>query len=483
MAGLLSCRRRWTLLLGSALLLALGFLAGTYFAALGQTGPGILLEGDVPEPRRVSPGQETDRVTVSVGERTYRAYPLKDVIGASRRSRVDSVAVSGAGGSQAVLSEGQLDEAWLTWSQSEGWRLISPAYPESLWIGDVGEISVRGDGGASLGVIAWGANYPALTPGEAAAAGHRIRVVPHESAGEAAIGVYRRERVLTLAGALEMAGAEARGREHLAVGRDGRFESVSVDDLLVIGADGFYLPGAGDTALAGVILDPPERIITDLHDQVLSLAGGGQRVMVIIIDGLGYQLYQEALRDDLAPTVTSGRAEKALSVLPPITNVAVAAMMTGRTPDATGVAQRGDRQPLVPTLLETLSDLGLKGAFVGGSIGFLELGGEMVLSLEGDHDSVDEAVYQNAREYAERDYDVLIVHFKDVDNLAHRHGPRAPQVREHLSRVDGYVEELFGEWDGPRIILSDHGLHRTPEGGHHGELRFEDMFVPYIRFD
>ena len=40
-----------------------------------------------------------------------------------------------------------------------------------------------------------------------------------------------------------------------------------------------------------------------------------------------------------------------------------------------------------------------------------------------------------------------------------------------MSVVDAYVGELFAAWEGSRIVLADHGMHKTGDGGNHGEFR------------
>jgi len=51
---------------------------------------------------------------------------------------------------------------------------------------------------------------------------------------------------------------------------------------------------------------------------------------------------------------------------------------------------------------------------------------------------------------------------------------------ERVKTIDSYIEQLVLNWDGKVIITSDHGMHSTGESGSHGELRVEDMVVPYI---
>jgi hypothetical protein len=49
-----------------------------------------------------------------------------------------------------------------------------------------------------------------------------------------------------------------------------------------------------------------------------------------------------------------------------------------------------------------------------------------------------------------------------------------------IAETDRYLEELITSWDGMVIVAVDHGMHSTLDGGGHGLLRYEDMFVPYF---
>lgn len=100
--------------------------------------------------------------------------------------------------------------------------------------------------------------------------------------------------------------------------------------------------------------------------------------------------------------------------------------------------------------------------------------------LENDEDGdgyTDLEVYAKALDVPNTTY--MLVHFNGVDEAGHDFGPYHEDTMNKIIEVNGYVEKLVKRWPGKVIVLADHGMHKTKEGGDHGEFRVEDMMVPY----
>ena len=93
--------------------------------------------------------------------------------------------------------------------------------------------------------------------------------------------------------------------------------------------------------LTGVISDPPTRCVTDAAALAREAMDAGERVLLIYIDGLGYERFRDAAAAGEAPNLAALTLEKCASVYPTITPVNYAAMVSGLPPAENGVDRRG----------------------------------------------------------------------------------------------------------------------------------------------
>jgi len=248
------------------------------------------------------------------------------------------------------------------------------------------------------------------------------------------------------------------------------------------GRDAQYLEGAGNRTrlsidfhepienLAGIMADPPETMITKTFSDALRFLEQGERVMIIELDGLGWETFKYAQ----APYLESLEPKQALACFPPISQVGLASMLTGVTPDIHGIHSRDDREMASEDLFSIAAKMGKASAYIEGSHALLNTSIRPVLSLN------DEEVLANAQKALESGPDLIFVHFHGIDEAAHEHGPRAARSMLIINEIDGYVQALAEGFDGRVIITADHGLHATENGGDHGLFIPEDMIVPYI---
>jgi len=212
------------------------------------------------------------------------------------------------------------------------------------------------------------------------------------------------------------------------------------------------------------------RMITETYHDALRFLGQGERVMVIELDGLGWEMLEMAD----APYLKSLAPGEALACFPPISPVGLASMLTGVTPDVHGIHDRENREMACGDIFEKARDMGKICAYIEGSHALLNTSVAPVLSLS------DEEVLANAQQALEGEPDLLFAHFHEIDEAAHEYGPYAEQTKQKIKEIDGYVQALCEGFEGRVIITADHGLHGTEEGGDHGRFMTEDMIVPYI---
>ena len=210
-------------------------------------------------------------------------------------------------------------------------------------------------------------------------------------------------------------------------------------------------------------------------------------VLLLFLDGFGYVRYSEALVAGLIPNLAAlGEPLVGLTVYPPCTSVASAAVLTGAPPQANGVDQRGIRKTETETLFDVATEAGLGVVAVeGDALAFNLRNAEMTLS--GDRDgngSTDDNVLANALAVLEEGMpDLFWVHFHGIDDAGHTYGPGAPEEQAAIQGVDDAVGQLLQAVPAKTLIIifADHGMHQVEEEGrlgNHGHLIERDMFIP-----
>ena len=213
----------------------------------------------------------------------------------------------------------------------------------------------------------------------------------------------------------------------------------------------------------------PELMITRVFTDAMEALSRGERVLILELDGLGWEMLQRAE----APFIKSLGPQRALAAWPPISPTGLASMLTGETADVHGVIDRGIRGMACVDIFEKARAMGKACAYIEGSHTLLKTSIAPALSLS------DEEAYENARKALGND--LIFAHFHGIDEAAHAYGPYARETLEKINELDGLARALCEGFDGRVIVTADHGLHETEAGeGAHGEFCLEDMVVGYI---
>jgi len=246
------------------------------------------------------------------------------------------------------------------------------------------------------------------------------------------------------------------------------------------GADESYLLSEGNQVglllpdgrvlhdLAGLMANPPNLMITEAFNDATHALAQGERVIVINLDGLGWDMLQ------YAPYLGALNPSRALACYPPVSAVGLAAILTGVTPDVNGIQGRGQREPACEDLFAAAQRMGKTSANIGSGSSVIKTSLRAELALN------DADAFMLAMQALEARPDLLFVHLHGIDEAAHTYGPHAEETQRAIGEIDGYARALAERFDGRAIITADHGLHATDDGGNHGLFLPEDMIVPYI---
>jgi len=287
----------------------------------------------------------------------------------------------------------------------------------------------------------------------------------------------------TYAWSAEMAEAQWHGDGELAIGED-RQTPARVEVTAPASPDGVQatIRDIAPTAASALGLRSLEGA-----DGTALTSAPATHVLLLFLDGLGYVRYQEALAAGDIPVLAAlGEPMVALTVYPPGTRVATAALLTGALPERTGVTDASVRDTDVETLFDVAAEAGLSVVSVEGqSLAFNLRSTEVVLSGDRDGDgSTDDNVLANTLDVVESGMpDLLLVHFHGIDDAGHTYGPGAAEEIETLRYVDQAVGRLLATLpeDTMVIAFADHGMHRVQQEGRlgdHGHLIERDMLIP-----
>ncbi len=475
-------------------------LAATAYLAVGmaRSGPGFVpaleVVGDVQNPL-VLAGLEDERLDFDFMQHrgdAVRSVRLQDLLEeAVPRAEVFELLLVGDDGRSAIICSADLTGSRVVLTGEYGWEAVNPEHPISSNVKMLREIVVVADLplGESIGLMNTDADLARRSVGEIYRDGYRVqpRYVGSSSVEGLQARVFERVRGVDLERAFNL----SEGAFVLVVGAGGQMQRLRQDGLFLLGKNTVSYAAGNDVwieEVRGLVLDPPRRKITDVYHDAVSLLEADEPVLLILLDGLGYHQYSEALELGRTPFLGSlPGPEKALAVYPAVTPVNYASAVTGVTPDISGVHERGIRRAEVVTIFGLCLEMGWQAVAIQGPIAVIDLEIDPVLCMDAGGDgSTDDDKRDAALSKFDRGYDLVLVHFKDIDNVGHSYGPLAKETLEAIERIDGYVGELVRAWSGHVIIFSDHGMHETGDDekpGDHNAVRVDDMIIPYWIFD
>jgi len=207
------------------------------------------------------------------------------------------------------------------------------------------------------------------------------------------------------------------------------------------------------------------------------------KVLIMSVDGLRADALQQSAVPNILSLARRGAFTwKAQTVFPSMTLPAHTSMLTGFAPTAHGITW-DDYNPdkgncTVPTVFEVAKAAGLRTVLVAGKQKFQHLNvgsaiDDFVLSPRGDAEIANLAIVE-----VQAGFDLMFVHFPDVDITGHAKGWLSADYLGKVTDADTAIGRLLLALPPETTVIftSDHG----GRGTNHGSSSPEDMTIPWI---
>lgn len=217
-----------------------------------------------------------------------------------------------------------------------------------------------------------------------------------------------------------------------------------------------------------------------------SAQGPIDQAVMIFLDGLQYEKLLSLIDQGVLPFFQNlNTIHAGLSVYPPITTSASAALLASTPPQEAGVYGYGYRTTDSPTLFDLAAENNRNIIAVeGASLSFNLRNAETILSGDRDGNGFsDDNVFANSLKVIDSNLpDILYIHFHEIDDMGHAYGPNSTAYESAITRVDQYLSEIYEALPENTLIVifADHGMHATSDGGNHGTLTAIDMVIPIV---
>ena len=475
--------KRYAYLLMSLMLLSL-ILSGCQYQPLGgELEYSFEVQGDVTTPITINKILDYPTWAVSKDGQSYTAIALADVIAsADPRSDEFDLLFIGEDGLTAKINGNDLSGCYISYSSQYDWEIINENHPISSQVKNLRNIVVItrdfNSDQASVGIEDIN-GYRSTSAGNLYLEGYyEKRVFEGQSEiNDREVTIYTTHRLISPQDLL------AFEKEIVVFGQDGRncFDKVSEDSYFEITSTGLSYTSSDKRVIedvVGVLADPPLFSITDVASDTVYQLEKGNDVLVMELDGLGWEMFNAAKENNSPPFMSTLPVQKVLAVYPTISPVGLAAMITGENPDVNGIHDRETMDFNGMDIFEKATLLGKSVAYIEGDTKMLNTSVEPILSVnEGLQDG---NVFINTQSAIADNKQLVFTHFHSIDDDATTYGPYAQETLDQILQVDQMVQNLVESFDGTIIITADHGLHETQSGGTHGRICGEDMLVPYI---
>jgi hypothetical protein len=231
-------------------------------------------------------------------------------------------------------------------------------------------------------------------------------------------------------------------------------------------------------SLTGIVTGT-DTLILDAYYDIKQAVDSGERVMVILPDGFSYG-QAEHFNDQL--TLFKSGYIKAASVNPAISNVALAAIVTGKSPRYTEITKRGVNRPASQDIFDYAVEKGKSVSYIDGNSNLILTNIIPEYNAPDSDGYTDGNVFQSAMDELNNNPDFIFVHFHGIDDANHDYSPLSDQALDKILEIEQYTKTLMENFDGKIIIVPDHGS-VTVQGdtltGRHGVFETGDMYVPY----
>ena len=256
-----------------------------------------------------------------------------------------------------------------------------------------------------------------------------------------------------------------------------------MEPLNLTGAD---LPGPGESSITDIIpaalatIDPTLPGASPQAARVLDLEVGARQVLLILVDGFGYELMVDHMGHTPTLRAVRGDIRSIHTIVPSTTSAAITAFGTGARPGTTNMvgfsvaygsgtmnllAMEGGPAPTqwqpVPTYFERLAEEGVSSAvvsparFAGSGLTGAALRGARHVPA----DTLEQRVSAALRELR-AGTPVVYLYWSEIDHSGHAHGVASDAWIGQVEQFDAGLAMLMrGLPSGVRVVLTaDHGM-------------------------
>lgn len=198
-------------------------------------------------------------------------------------------------------------------------------------------------------------------------------------------------------------------------------------------------------------------------------------VLVCYLDGLGYEMYRFAKKRRKLWMESAFETEPVLTVEPPLTNAAMATMLTGCSPEVHKIRSHHHRMLTVPTIFDRYDG---KSVLLEGDTRILHLSQRTILHTVYGGKSGDDHISEDVLRAVQKEIPFIFAHFHEIDDAGHRWGPYSEAVLDEIGKTDDRLRQFRKEFAGEIYVISDHGMYEKEGSGVHGEappFRPEEM--------
>ena len=438
---------------------------------------------------------------------------------------IQSVFFSAIDGIMAEIPYEQIDSCYLTLTAENGWECVAPGYPPQSNIKHMDKLVVNAakpaEEGRCVRINRGSENIATLTYGKLFTESAIERVITEGQPIKDSYNVTALTRrslipISTYTGQTqdEMQGEiqdETQGETQgdtqgnaLAYLGNGSQVQISLEGYLEWrGNTVDYIASDGKSRkkdITGIWIEAPEPSVTDIAS-IIQNELKRHRVLVIELDGVGMGAFSTAIQNkphlfpylngaNEASRTNGAKIETARTVMPSVSSVALASILTGLEPAQNGITKEKVRElgEDVQDIFAMAADNGKTSAMVEGNTKLISTSIDQLLNPDINNDgSTDDEVFTCAKDTLSKGNDLTYVHFHGYDDAAHTFGPSSDEAFDKLFELSQYVQELSNGFSGRVIICSDHGMHQTTTQedklGEHGTFLPLDMMVPIIIFE
>ena len=242
---------------------------------------------------------------------------------------------------------------------------------------------------------------------------------------------------------------------------DGKINEFSLQD---------YFFKLGSDTLLVLWQDPPTLTLKKVRSKIIKDLKDNQ-VMVILIDGLGWDFYQHLFALDKIDMLGTQKLYPVRVPYPPCTKNSLACLIT---PEGKQIDTEISFFPDIPK--------GKKLFLLESDQSFYPSKHELILHTDKNFNgSIDDEIFMTALKKITEEHDLIFIHFHSLDDEGHRSGTYSRERIAVYAEILEYLTQLTDNYPGVIHLLSDHGMHNENGKGIHKTADYRDLLAIWGR--